>query len=1234
MKKTLLSFLAIASMAIVQLPAQYELPYGYDADDVPQWVQLMYAKQPDVGAVVDAYKEYYQSHVFVKNMHTQYYKRWLHSVQAGTYQPKTAEQEASDAQYLQRVHARKKSESVQSPLVGSSWTCLGPFSYDEDAAGMSYAAGSAHVYTVEQARSNPNILYAGTATAGLWKSTDKGANWVLKTAELLLEEVYAIEIDFADANVVYMSGDRKLWRSANGGDTWNEIGDTDFQSVSQNIRDIALYPLDNHILFVASNTGLYRSTNSGQSFTRILQGYIQEIEFQSGNPNIVYAIRQTGNKTEFYKSTDAGKTFALKTTGWPLPDIASEQKRTEIAVTPANPLLVYALATGKVNDGTGLYGVYVSTDAGESWNFQCCGTQPGGKPSAENKNLMGWSDEGLDDGGQQYYDLALGVSSTNPEKVFAAGVNLWHSDNGGKDFYCPSKWSHSRKNQYVHADIHDINVYGKDIWIACDGGIFYSNDEGKTFNKRMKGIAGTDFWGFGIGYGPKGRRVLVGGTYHNGTHLMDNDVYHDGWNCIQGGDNVRGFVNHANDRIMYNDGGAFELSGNRTRPAGALTFTKQPNASYIIGESSNLRFHPHVYTTLFVGEGNALWKSVDDGRTFEKLYDFGAKVGDIEVCTQNPDILYAATFGNFWDAKKLYRSTDAGKTWDEITPPAALNPIGNIPYDIVASSTNDNEVWIARTPQYNATLNPVNVLKSSDRGATWQNLTTDILKGEFPRSITHHRGTKGGIYVATRRAVYYKNNDMADWELYNDGLPAATPSIAIVPEYYGGKIVNASSRSVYEADLYEDVAPVAQISMDRVSASCGTERVHFADQSAAEGDGFVREWQFEGGVPAISAESHPVVVYPKPGIYSVVLKVTDKHGSNTHTLSNAVSITGDCSAALDIALFNIEQPVIDNVCEAEITPVVEVANFGSTTITSYTAKVYANGELQSTYPIVTNLPALHVETLSLKPIVVTGKGENKTRIVLENPNGQSDDDTSNNEWLYSLPGMEVPNGNMAVTSYSTQEDSDGMAASAIDGDEETIWHSKWRGGGSTLPHEIVFDLGDSYTVSSVKLLNRQDNSNGYLNEVEFSVSEEAQQWSEPFAITFASTSDWQTALLAGNKGRYVKMKILSTKRGTSVASIAEIRFGGCSDAVQTTVIENASSKAQGVYPNPFTSELSLPNLSILSTVRVYNAIGGLVYSGVANSSTMTLNTEMWSRGVFFIEIVHSGAVQRLKAVKM
>ena len=128
-------------------------------------------------------------------------------------------------------------------------------------------------------------------------------------------------------------------------------------------------------------------------------------------------------------------------------------------------------------------------------------------------------------------------------------------------------------NKYVHADVHDIRFYGNDLWVAGDGGIFYSTDNGNSFTKRMFGIEGTDFWGFGSGF--QDGQVMLGGTYHNATLLKDNHVYLTGWMATQGGDNYRGFVNFGDPRIVYHDGGRRRLSGDRTIDLTWLPFDKK-----------------------------------------------------------------------------------------------------------------------------------------------------------------------------------------------------------------------------------------------------------------------------------------------------------------------------------------------------------------------------------------------------------------------------------------------------------------------------------------------------------------------------------------------------------------------------------------------------------------------------------------------------------------------------------
>jgi len=857
--KSFLTFILIIGFSTLEAQNHQ---YTYGSNDLPEWAKLMYSDSASVEKVMELYDAYYKTNPFVKNSHTQYYKHWIHQQQLRI--------DLSDPKLNEQKH--------ETQVLGTTanWTCIGPFDYDEDAGSMSYAAGAAHVYTVEQAKSNTNILYAGSATAGIWKSTDKGLNWNLVSKSLMLTSVYSIEIDHSNPDIVYAGAeDGRLFKTTNGGTSWTQLNTSVFTSAGHTIKDIVMHPGNTSILLLATENGYFRSTDAGTTFTKLRNGDYQEIEFHPTNANVVYIIYYNASttRTEFYKSTDAGLTFALKSTGWPS---TGEQKRTEISVSPADANKVYANCTGNVNGGSGTYGTYVSTDQGETWTFQCCGTGPGGVPAATtNKNLMGWADDGSDDGGQYYYDLAYGVSHSNANKVFAGGVNLWISTNGGTDFTCPSKWSHSSKPNYVHADIHDIKIYGSDIWIACDGGIWYSNDEGATFNKRFKGIAGTDFWGFGVGYGSVGRRVIVGGAYHNGTQVMDNNVYIGGWMICNGGDGSGGHVNPTNDRIMFNDRGAQKLPGVRTGSVTGITWGKDPNNDYTIGKASNLIYSPTNYNIVYVGNTNSLWKSTNGGTTFTELYNFGEYVSDFDISPVDEKTIFVCTYGS---PKKIWRSTDGGTSWTNVSLPTALDKSTGAAYDLVCSGTNANELWAIKIGS-TSSLNGFKVFKSGDKGTTWTNISSATLNGENLQHINHHYGTNGGVYIATTKTVYYRNNTLNDWVKFDAGLPAQTPAFKIIPDYWGGKVILGTSRSAYESDFYEKAAPLAAFKADKTTTTCNGSAITFIDQSAVEGiTGITRTWNFNGGAASSTTADKVSVTYPIAGNYSVSLTVTDANG--------------------------------------------------------------------------------------------------------------------------------------------------------------------------------------------------------------------------------------------------------------------------------------------------------------------------------------------------------------------
>lgn len=868
-------------------------------DDSPEWIKYMYGDNVNLFVLREQFEDYYEVNPFEKNQHTQYFKRLMKEYWTDV---------DSEGFITERLNnpAPAQAKSPTSP-----WQEVGPWDYDHEQA-MEFSVqspGSAHVYTVEQSPVNSDLIYAGTATAGLWKSTDKGLNWTLVTRDLDVNSVYSIALDPASANTVYFGeSNGKLWKSVDGGSNWAMTGDANFQSMNMRVRDLKF--IGANTLLAATSEGLYRSTDGGANWTEVHAGEHMEIEIKPNDPTVLYTVKLDGAKTEFYKSEDTGLTWTLKPNGWPSPASGDEQKRCEISVSAADPNIVYVLASGDVGPDGGLYGIYKSTDAGESFSFECCDGGPGGAPTVTNPNILGWSEDGTGDGGQYYYDLALGASPTDADRLFGAGINVWRSLNGGADWTINGHWvtwvqGGGLKHRYSHADVHDIKFFDNggsiDMWVASDGGLFYSASQGDTLEPRMHGIHGTDFWGFGAGF--KDGYVMVGGTYHNGTLIRYKDIYkgglanpnEGGWLAERGGDNYRGFVNYGDNKIGYDDGGAFEFSEIREIRKTDRSFQsdKKCNTSYVAGEYGNYGFESTCYNTFYSPVGSELYKTTNGGISFDLVHDFGGdKVIQVKVAWNDPSKIYVTHkvgSGNY----QVRKSSDGGATWQICTPPNSVtNNNSNRAKYIEVDDENPDKLWCILMGGQNG----YKVFQSVNGGSNWTNITSNALTGENVRSISHHYGTDDGLYVGTTKRMYYRNASMSDWALFNNELPASVNCQFLQPYYGEGKIRMAGQRGVYECEFYEeDAPPVAMFAADRVSlnlaSDCIADTIQFVDHSTVRHASATWEWHFEGGTPSTSTLENPQVVYTSPGTYDVLLIASDAFGVDTIEILDFMEIT-------------------------------------------------------------------------------------------------------------------------------------------------------------------------------------------------------------------------------------------------------------------------------------------------------------------------------------------------------
>ena len=141
---------------------------------------------------------------------------------------------------------------------------------------------------------------------------------------------YIIEIDFLDPDVIYISGNGGIFRSYDSGSNWTSIGNTTFTNLFHSVTDIKLNPTNNLELFVTTDEGLYKSTDRGDNFSTIMTGNFLEIEFHPNSADTMYFVKQTANKTEFYRSDDGGNTITLYSSGWPNPNSTDEQKEQKL----------------------------------------------------------------------------------------------------------------------------------------------------------------------------------------------------------------------------------------------------------------------------------------------------------------------------------------------------------------------------------------------------------------------------------------------------------------------------------------------------------------------------------------------------------------------------------------------------------------------------------------------------------------------------------------------------------------------------------------------------------------------------------------------------------------------------------------------------------------------------------------------------------------------------------------
>jgi len=617
-----------------------------------------------------------------------------------------------------------------------------------------------------------NVVYAGCADGGVLRSTDGGTTWIPVFDDQPTLAVGAVAIDPQAHLVIYAGtgevnpgggsvayGGAGVFRSEDGGDTWQAIG---LESVGS-IGRIVIDPTDSDRIFVAAtgllwesgpDRGVYRTTDGGASWDRVhyvdeTTGCVDIIQRPDQPDVLLAAMWQHERRPEAYdyggpgcavwRSDDGGDSWSPVGGGLPTP--GNTGGRIGLSLCAAQPEVMHAVYADRVGYFDGLYR---STNGGVTWTR----TNDGGLSGV-------FASYGWWFGNVRTHPL-------DPDVVFVLGLDFYRSVNGGL--------SYQEVSGGMHVDHHGL-AFGSGIdpviYAGNDGGMYRSTNGGSqwTFSPDQP-ITQV----YRLGLATNNPAALYVGAQDNGTNRTLTGQLDD-WGHIFGGDGFQPLIHPVNNNLIWceyqygglyhssNGGNSFNYAlngvGGDDRIAWNMPLVQDPTDPDVryIGThrlyrsdgntswtpiSNDLTGGPHqnqngqvrgTLTTIAVSplDGDVLWTGSDDGHVYR---DAGGIFGGwrdvseglperwITAVRCDPldrETAYVTVSGFRWSEPlpHVYRTTDLGMNWEPIA--------GNLP------EAPANDIFIdpsAAGHYYVAT--DVGVYRTRDGGVTWTMLGTDL----------------------------------------------------------------------------------------------------------------------------------------------------------------------------------------------------------------------------------------------------------------------------------------------------------------------------------------------------------------------------------------------------------------------------------------------------------------------------------------------------------------------------
>lgn len=668
----------------------------------------------------------------------------------------------------------------KSSKSSSNWSPLGPFDVPIILSNNK-KRGNGRINCIEFDPFDEDVFWVGSPGGGLWKTTDGGLSWNTNTDNLPVLGVSDILIHPTNTDIMYIStGDAHgsdtysigVLKSTDGGITWDTTGLSYNVSQSNEISKLEMNPNYPDSIFAVTGDNILLTVNGGDNWTVVgPNGRWRDIHYKPGNTNVLYAMKQTSGSSNVYRSVDAGATWQVCNNG-----VSNTNKRRPlIAVTPANPEVVYALFS---DNGWGFHGIYKSIDGGDNWNLQ-----------SNTPNILGRDTDGTSTGGQSWYDMSLAVSNEDENHLYVGGINLWESTDGGITWDISGSSGNSSDYSYMHVDQHaaEFNPLNNTAYAGNDGGLYKYFNILNTWLDISDGLEISQF--YKIGLSKIDDYTLVVGAQDNGTERLSGTT----WDAIRGADGMECIIDHYNDDMIYSSS---QYGGLKVTYNGGVDWDNIKPVSYEGSWVTPYKMHPLDNNVLVVGY-NVVYKTNTAAAAWDSISPTYGQLKTIALAPSDLNYIYAATYSGLWVTK------DDGNSWDYIKTGL---PAGNIS-DVTVSNINPDRVFVTLS-SFNANDK---VFESNDAGDTWSNISGTQLPNLPVNCIVFQSYAKDDLYIGTDIGVYHKDSTMTEWQLFNTGLPHVSVRELEI-QYSAGKIRAATfGRGVWESDLNSFPASVNSV---------------------------------------------------------------------------------------------------------------------------------------------------------------------------------------------------------------------------------------------------------------------------------------------------------------------------------------------------------------------------------------------------------------------------------------